>query len=81
MNSVTPRKAIVERRDEANTCIRHELYTAAALTACSGVELLLESLFTEYYISVLRDDRKTAKEILAERDKWNTDHDLKTNGH
>ena len=29
------------------------------------------------YISILRDDRETAREILAERDKWNTDHDLK----
>lgn len=77
MSSVTPREAIIERRDEANTCIRHELYTAAALTACSGVELLLESLFTEYYISVLRDDRNRAREILAARDKWNHDHDLK----
>ncbi|MCY4537687.1 MAG: hypothetical protein OXE52_05580 [Chloroflexi bacterium] len=77
MESVTPRKAIIERRDEANSCIRYGLYTAAALTACSGVELLLESLFTEYYISILRDDRNSAREFLAARDQWNEEHDLK----
>ncbi len=76
MSSVTPRKAIIERRDEANTCIRYGLYTAAALTACSGVELLLESLFTEYYISVLRDDRDSAREFLAHKDKWNREQEL-----
>ena len=77
MESVTPRKAIIERRDEANSCIRYELYTAAALTACSGVELLLESLFTEYYISILRDDRNSARAFLAARDQWNEEKDLK----
>ena len=77
MNSVTPRKAIVERRDEANSCVRNGLYTAAALTACSGVELMLESLFTEYYISVLREDRNSANEFLADKERWNKEHDLK----
>lgn len=77
MNCVSPRKAIIERRDEANTCIRHDLYTAATLTACSGVELLLESVFTEYYISILRDDRRRARDFLADREKWNEEHGLK----
>ncbi len=77
MDRITPRKAIVVRRDEANTCVRNELYTAAALSACSGVELLLESLFTEYYISLLRDDRQSAKEFLNEKESWNIKNDLR----
>lgn len=77
MVQVSPRNAIIARRDEANSCIRHGLYTSATLTACSGVELLLESLFTEYYISMLRDDREGAARFLAERDEWNAEHDLK----
>ena len=38
---------------------------------------MLESLFTEYYISILRDDRNSAREFLASRDQWNEEHDLK----
>lgn len=47
MRSVDNRILIVMRREEANACIHNQLYHAATLTACSGIEMLLVTLYGE----------------------------------
>ena len=64
MLTIDQRKLISLRREEANACIHFGLLHAGTLTACSGIEMLLKTLYDEL-ISKLDDDQFLANELRA----------------
>ncbi len=54
------RQYILMRREEANKCLELGLCHAATLTACSGIELLLELMVGELYKEFSRQGRRRA---------------------
>lgn len=66
MLQIDPRKLILMRCEEANACIHYGLHHAATLTACSGIELLLETLFEELKEELSRVSAREAHELLED---------------
>ena len=62
---------IANRRKEANGCLAHGYFHAATLTACSGIELLLEFLLKRLYDELLDQSKKKANAL--EKDLRNTE--------
>lgn len=58
------RQHILMRREEANRCLEFGLCHAATLTACSGIELLLELLIGELYKEFSRQGKRRANSLL-----------------
>ncbi|MYD09641.1 MAG: hypothetical protein F4X02_06320 [Chloroflexi bacterium] len=57
------RDHIILRRAEASACLHHGLNHSAALTACSGIELLLEYLVSRLYEDLNRTSRRKANSL------------------
>lgn len=57
------RDHIFLRRAEANACLHHGLNHSATLTACSGIELLLEYLVSRLYEDLSRNSRRRANTL------------------
>lgn len=60
------RDHIFLRRAEANACLHHGLNHSATLTACSGIELLLEFLVSKLYDDHYRNSRRKANSLLKQ---------------
>lgn len=69
MLQVHPRELILMRCEEANACIHFGLYQAATLTACSGIELLLETLFNELKTELSASSTREAQELQGDYDE------------
>ena len=69
MLTVDRRELIVMRREEANACIHYGLHHAATLTACSGIEMLLKTLYDELLEKLLRDDPTLAQQMQNYRNE------------
>ena len=63
MQSPKPRELIVLRREEANACIHYGLYNAASLTACSGIEMLVKTLYDELINTLRQAEPSLAEEF------------------
>ena len=63
MPIIDRRKLIMLRREEANACIHSGLYNAATLAACSGIEMLLKTLYEELIEKLEIDDPPLASEL------------------
>ena len=60
------RDHIFLRRAEANACLHHGLNHSATLTACSGIELLLEFLVSELFDELSQNSRRKANSLLKQ---------------
>ena len=60
------RDHIFLRRAEANACFHHGLNHSATLTACSGIELLLEFLVSRLHEDLSRKSRRKANALLKQ---------------
>ena len=58
------RQHIIMRRTEANACLHYRLFHSATLTACSGIELLLEYLVRQLYEELARQSKRRANALL-----------------
>ena len=67
MLTIDKRELITLRREEANACIHYGLYQAATLTACSGIEMLLNTLYDELMEKLTSDDPPLANELRGHR--------------
>ena len=65
MLTIDQRKLISLRREEANACIHFGLLHAGTLTACSGIEMLLKTLYDELISKLDKDDQFLANELRA----------------
>lgn len=63
MLPIDQRELIGLRRQEATACMHFGLYHAATLTACSGIEMLLKTLFDELIEKLESDDPSRANEL------------------
>lgn len=54
------------RRTEANACLQYRLFHSATLTACSGIELLLEFLVNRLYEELFRNSRRRANSLVSD---------------
>ena len=61
-----PREQITSRRAESNACLHYGLYHSATLTACSGIELLLEFLVTKLHEDLAQSRRRRANALLTQ---------------
>ena len=59
------RQHIIMRRTEANACLHYRLFHSATLTACSGIELLLEYLVNQLYEGLSRKSRRRANALVG----------------
>ena len=60
------RQHIIMRREEANASLHYKLYHSATLTACSGIELLLEFLVNNLHEKLSRDSKRQANALLRD---------------
>ncbi len=60
------RQYIVMRRAEAMACLQYNLCHSATLTACSGIELLLEFLVSNLYEELSHNSKRRANLLLRD---------------
>ena len=65
MLTIDQRKLISLRREEANACIHFGLLHAGTLTACSGIEMLLKTLYDELISKLDKDDQFPAAVVVV----------------
>ncbi len=72
------REHIILRRAEASACLVHGLNHSAALTACSGIELLLEYLIIQLHEKLSSDSQRRARALRKEIELAERKQDAKT---
>lgn len=60
------RQHIIMRRAEANACLQYRLFHSATLTACSGIELLLEFLVYRLFEEFSRSSKRRANSLVGD---------------
>ena len=57
---------IILRREEASACLHYLLYHSATLSACSGIELLLEFLVSKLYEELTSESKRRGNTLLRQ---------------
>lgn len=62
---IIEREHIIMRRTEANACLHYHLFHSATLTACSGIELLLEFLVYSLHSELNNKSKAKANSLVG----------------